>query len=226
LPLDQFTPGMIYDNLAAGQAYLNEVAVTYPHVLYPTWIWNYLPPSAASIVHPHTQTLADRDPLPALADLRRHSRDYFARHGSLFWADLVAEERKLDRRFIGENRSLAAVASFAPRGNREVQLVFHEATSLLQLTDQQREDFAESLVGVLHAYHAVGVHSFNVVTYSGPADESSDSFRLSTRIISRPSPAAYYTNDCGFMERFFDAWVIETLPEEVARSVSPYFPRG
>ena len=43
-----------------------------------------------------------------------------------------------------------------------------------------------------------------------------------SQLISRPYPKGVYTSDTGPMERLEDVWVIDTLPEELARKFHKY----
>ncbi|MFW6125974.1 MAG: hypothetical protein ACOC58_02600, partial [Chloroflexota bacterium] len=190
---------------------------------YPMWIWNYLPPSGASIIHPHVQIVIDRDPTPGLATLFQRSNEYRSTHESSYWHDLVREEKTRWERFIGENDSVYVIASYAPRGNRDIQFVFRRTANLADLNEEQAKGFADAVIRILKCYKEMGVNSFNLVTYSGPTGENPDHYLLNARIVSRPWFQPWYTADCGFMERFFDGWVIETLPEDVARSARQWF---
>ena len=223
LELDEFTPEMLMDNLIASKEYITLVHHKDEGIKYPMWIWNHLPPSGASIVHPHVQIILDRSPAPEVVKLLERSEEYFRKHGSNYWQDLMKEEREIDERYIGENDSMAVIASYAPRGNREVQLVFKEVDNLLDLDEEQIKDFASAIVKVLRCYKEMGVNSFNLITYSAPVKDKRDYYRLNARIISRPIFQPFYTSDSGFMERFYDIWVIETLPEGVARAMKAWF---
>lgn len=223
LDLDEFTPEMILDNLRASKDYIVAVHQKDEGAKYPLWIWNHLPPSAASILHPHVQILIDRAPAPELRKFLRKSEEYFAKQGTNYWQDLVREEKRLGQRYIGEKDSLAVIAAYAPRGNREVQLIFKGLGNLADLGENQARDFADSIVSILRCYKEMGVNSFNLVTYSAPVEENPDHYSLNARIISRPVFQPFYVNDTGFMERFYDVWVIETLPEDIARRMRPVF---
>lgn len=82
---------------------------------------------------------------------------------------------------------------------------------------------AEALVRALRAYKSMGVGSFNLVTYSAPMNAPISYFPLLMVLISRPYPSGIYTNDTGPFERLYDAWVIDTLPEDVAEAMRPHF---
>lgn len=221
--LDEFTPEMILDNLMASRQYITLVQQKDEGAKYPLWIWNHLPPSAASIMHPHVQILVDRAPPSGLRKLLDKSEEYFAQQGTNYWQDVVREEKRLGQRYIGGKDSLAVIASYAPRGNREVQLIFKELGNLADLKENQARDFATAIIKILHCYKKMGVNSFNLITYSAAVGENPDYYWLNARIISRPIFQPFYTADTGYMERFYDVWVIETLPEDVAREMRPGF---
>ena len=129
------------------------------------------------------------------------------------------EEKRLGERYIGENDSLSVISSFAPQGNREIQIIFKGVSSIVGLDEKQVKDFAAFLVKILHGYKAMGVGSFNLTTFSGPIGEELPYYSLNAKIISRPSLNPFYTNDTGFMERFHYESIIETLPEDLAKTM-------
>jgi len=59
LDLDQFHTQMVIDSLCATKRYLIMVQAHSTDVCYPIYLWNHLPPSAASMIHPHVQILVD-----------------------------------------------------------------------------------------------------------------------------------------------------------------------
>jgi UDPglucose--hexose-1-phosphate uridylyltransferase len=223
LELDEFTPKMIEDNLAATCKYIALVNRCYANAVYPVWLWNHLPPSGASILHPHAQVSVERAAVPELAVVLRKSKKYLRENGVSFWQDLVDTEKKAGERFIGENASVAVLASFAPRGNREVQIIFKRVSSLADFDKRHKRDFADAVVRVLRGYKAMGMNSFNLVTYSSAIGGRSEHFRFSARIISRPVFQPLYTNDTGSIERFYGISIIEALPEQVALDIRKYF---
>lgn len=223
LELDGFTAGMLADNITASLEYISTVHGKDAGARYPVWIWNHLPPSGASIVHPHVQVAVDRVPMPGIEELLVKSEEYHRQHGANYWQGLIEVEREAGERYIGGNDSLAVIASFSPRGNREVQLIFKEACNLLDLDDRRIGDFADAIVKILRCYKQMGVNSFNLITLSAPLGERANHYRLSARMISRPVFQLLYTNDSGPLERFLGVSVIEALPEDVAREMKSYF---
>jgi len=223
LDLDQFHTQMVIDSLCATKRYLVEVQAHSTDVCYPIYLWNHLPPSAASMIHPHVQILVDGRPSPYQQRLLDSSQEYYARTGNSFWLDLVEEEEGRGERSIGAKNSVAAIASFAPQGNREIQLIFRETSNLTDLTEQQIADFADCLIKLLRGYSQMGVNSFNLSTFSAPLGESLDYYSLHAKLISRPVFRPFYRNDTGILERFHYEADIEVQPEIVAERMRAAF---
>lgn len=221
--LPQFREEMIVNNMLAVREFLLLVQEKCPDARYPLFVWNYLPPSAASMVHPHTQVMIDFRPTPYQQQLLQKSQDYFLTQGSSFWKDIVAEEKRRGERYIGSRGSVSLLASYAPQGNREVQFIFTEASNLAGLTEKEIEDFALSLIRVLRGYHQMGISSFNLSTFSAPLGEKMEYYSLHIKIISRPQLQPFYRNDTGFLERFHYESDIELLPELLAQELKPLF---
>jgi len=221
--LDRVPEDSIANSLFVTQEYCLRLNRKNPTPLYPLYLWNYMPPSAGSLPHPHIQVLVEREPFPELANLILKSRGYFRKWKRNYWSDLVAEEEKRNERFIARKRSLSVLASFAPRGFREVLFVFQGVSSLLQMKPVDVQEFSSCLTRILLAYHTLGVGSFNLVLYSGRIGEEMPYFSLNAKLISRPFPAGVYTNDTGPLERLCGTYVIDTLPEEVAASTRLFF---
>jgi UDPglucose--hexose-1-phosphate uridylyltransferase len=223
LELDEFTHKMIEDNLAAARKYVAAVNRCCTDAVYPVWLWNHLPPSGASILHPHAQVSVERAPVPELGAVLRRSKKYLREKGVNFWQELIDTEKEAGERFIGENASVAVLASFAPRGNREVQIISKRVSSLTDFDKRHTHDFADSVVRVLRGYKAMGMNSFNLVTYSSAIGDRLEHFRFSARIMSRPVFQPLYTNDTGSIERFYGISIIEAVPEQVAAEIRKQF---
>lgn len=219
LDLHQFSPEMIMDNMLVCRQWMQAVNHKNQSARWPVYIWNHMPPSGASMVHPHVQTLVREDATAMQKHLLKHSLEYFVREQRSFWDDLLEMERNLGDRWIGENGSVAIIASFAPRGFREIQFVFPDTSAFTDLTDEHIRDFAHALVEVLRGYKELGVGSFNLNFFSGPIGERTEYCPLSAKLISRPFPRGLYSSDTGPFERLQDEWVIEYLPEDVAAMI-------
>ena len=146
------------------------------------------------------------------------SRQYHSRTGRSFWKDLVDEERQRGQRYIGENGSVAALASFAPQGNREVQIIFKGTSNLMDLRDGEIGGFADCVVRLLKIYKGMGVNSFNISTFSGPMGSNAEYYSLHAKLILRPVLEPFYRNDTGILERFHREADIDVMPEAFAES--------
>ena len=223
LDLDQFQVEMVIDSMRATKEYLLWVQRHNREVRYPIYLWNHLPPSAASILHPHVQILVDRKPTSYQQGLLQSSRDYFLKKGSNFWEDLVEEEKKRGERYIGGKGSVAVIASYAPQGNREVQIIFREISNLAELSEPEIIDFADCVIRLLYGYKQMGINSFNLSTFSAPLGERLDHYSLHAKLISRPVLQPFYRNDTGILERLHYEADIEIEPEVVAKELKALF---
>ena len=168
LDLNEFTVKMLQDNLLASNDYFLSLIESDRELIWPIYVWNYMPPSAGSIIHPHSQILVEREPLPIQAEMLERSEEYYDCNRQNYWEELVEEEKKLNERFIYDSGCLSVIASFAPRGFNEIQFIFKEVSSLTGLLQRQISDFANCLIKALRGYKKLGIGSFNLVTYSGP----------------------------------------------------------
>jgi galactose-1-phosphate uridylyltransferase len=222
VPMEAYREATIRDSLLLTQDFFRRVRRRDASARFPVYVWNFLPPSAGSIVHPHVQVLLESRPAPIIEALREKCRRWLTKNGEPFWTSLRRREAEREERMILEKEDVSVLASFAPRGFREILLVLPGSGSLADLEPGQIDTFSWALVRLLRAYHAMGVGSFNLVTYSPPMHAPSPGFPFHAKLIARPFPRGIYTNDTGFFERMYDLWVIDTLPEETARQARPF----
>ncbi len=222
LEVDGFSPKELRECLEAAFKTFELAMSTRPALRYWYLNWNHLPPAGASIVHPHLQLLATRNPTRMLSELMRKSKQYYQQHKRNYWKELLSLERKLDERYIGSTGDIHWIASFAPTGNKEV-LGVSEKWSSLREAKASISDICQGLHKILKGYAKIGVKSFNLSSYSGPCDKKLPFFRLHFRLIARPDPVSLYTADRGFMEIFHHEPVIDTLPETLARELRKVF---
>lgn len=224
LDLTEFTNSHIEDTTSASLMFFGRVADQDPGARFMSLSWNHLPPSGASIVHPHVQLIADPQPTNLTEVLLKKSRGYYETEGENYWKRLVESEVKAGERYIGRTGRIHYLATYAPLGNTEVIMVFDGISNILDLDEKDVKDLAVGLKNVLRAYDSMGKKSFNLTTYSGPAQEDLvENFSMSMRIISRPTPVTNYTADSGFMESLHHERVVESMPEKVAEEVREFF---
>lgn len=223
LPVELLKQPMLEDALATACLFIHDLKQYKKALLYPLICWNHLPPSSASIVHPHIQILADPRPTKYQARLLETSKRYYKKTHHIYWEELVQEEKKRGERFVSENDSVTVIASFAPQGNREFHIIFKDAVSVADLDEKLCADFASAVIGILRFYHHSGVDSFNLTTFSAAIGEKAPFYKLNAKIIARPRVQALYRNDSGVLERFHYETDIEMEPEVLAKAAKDFF---
>ncbi|MEM3596591.1 MAG: hypothetical protein QXJ53_00450 [Candidatus Bathyarchaeia archaeon] len=223
LQLSEFTPKMLFDGFKGACAYLRRLKEKEPSIIFPTLIFNYLPPAGSSIFHPHMQVLARDRPFYLVQLMLEKSMEYRQKHNSSFWADLVSTEEKSERH-IFRARSVEWLVPFAPlRGLNEVQAIVRGKSHILELEEEDWRGIAEGMAKVLSFYHKEGYVSFNAILLSGPVNAHLDYFDVNMRIISRTG----IQQTC-----FTDAWALPYLlwdgeaveePEIFAERLKAYF---
>ncbi|MEE8167789.1 MAG: hypothetical protein V3T58_02810 [Candidatus Hydrothermarchaeales archaeon] len=216
--LNEFTSKQIENTLLASIDYFKRVHKADEKARWPSFNWNHLPPSGASILHPHVQLLVDERATYMNDTCLKASSRYYKDKGRNYWLDLIKEEKKVKERFIGYRDDIAWMATFAPLGNNEVTAVFEKYSSL-DLPKKQVRGFAGALEKIFKGYYKLGVKSFNLTTYSAAIGEQREDFLLNVKIISRPPPLRDYTSDAGFLEALHMERVVESMPEKLAEEL-------
>ncbi len=226
--LPDFSPAIWRDAILGSIKYFKAVYKLNPELKFPSINFNFLPPSASSIIHPHIQIILDDKPTYLTDLLLTKSQDYYnvtttpETKGRNYWLDLLESERELDQRFITENDFMTWTATFSPIGKDELTgIIKIPKTDITKFSDEEVGALAEELVQVFRAlYHGRGVTAVNMALYCGPINESLEKFyRLNLRIISRPTLMPNYTNDTGFMELLHREPIAAASPEMIARDV-------
>jgi len=220
LALNEISPKILFDSIENSIDFFKAANRKKPAFKYPSMNFNYMPPAAASIIHPHFQIILDGKPTFMTNLLVEKSLKYFKKTRTNFWLDLVKSEKKNRKRFIGETGSFSWIVDFAPIRNNQISGVCKGISNLSQMKTKQIRDLANGLSKLFKKLWANKVRSLNMVVFSASLDKSiSDYFLLNLKITSRPVLAKYYVSDIGFMELMHQEPVIETLPEEVAKNL-------
>ena len=220
MKLEEFKPKLISDAIQNSLNFFKKANEKDPAFKFPSINFNFMPPSAASIFHPHLQILLDDRPTFFTQILMQKSLEYFKKNSSNYWFDLIEKEKKEKERFIGETGSFCWLADFSPIKNNQVSGIVEEKVSALTSFSRKNiKDLALGLSKILSRMGKIGVESFNMCIFSGPMDEDiSDYFLVNLKMLSRPSLSST-TTDIGFMELIQQESVVETLPEEVAEKL-------
>jgi galactose-1-phosphate uridylyltransferase len=219
LSMECFTEEQIANTIRASIDYFTRIEAL--GAKYFSFSWNHLPPSGASIIHPHVQLIGDEVPTHMTGKYLNASKKFYEETGENYWHSLVKDEEKIQERFIGRIGRIVWISSFAPLGNNEISIVFEGGSSILDLTEGDISDVSVGIRRILGGYSNMGKTSFNFTTYSGL--RNMEDFCLNAKIITRPDIQKYYTADTGFMEAFHKERIVETLPESLAAEFRKVF---
>jgi galactose-1-phosphate uridylyltransferase len=219
LRIEDFTKVQIENTVNASIEYFKRIESL--GAKYFSLNWNHLPPSGASIIHPHLQLIGDEVPTHMTGTYLEASKKYHKEKGENYWLRLIKDEEKLTERFIGKIGQAVWISSFAPLGNNEISMVFEGCSSILDLTEEDVSDISDGLLRIFKGYSSMGKTSFNFAMYSGLRDM--EEFFLNAKIITRPNAQKYFTADTGFMEALHKERIVETLPESLAADLRRLF---
>jgi UDPglucose--hexose-1-phosphate uridylyltransferase len=220
--LSEFSPPILSDALRACQDYLRMVHTYDPRAKYCGIMWNYLPPANSSQVHPHLQVFAGRFPMVYHKKLLDASKRYHRRNGTIFWSELIEEEKRLQERYIGTVGSTVWLASFVPRSFQlDVRAIFQNNESILSLSSQDFQDLARGLVNVFKYMDDQNHYSFNMFIYSGISGEKS--FWTHARVIQRGPLPPMDISDAGNATLLGDTRMSIRSPEFICEELRPFF---
>ncbi|GFO15639.1 hypothetical protein PoB_004214400 [Plakobranchus ocellatus] len=121
--------------------WLKKAHASDPSAVYPAIIWDLLPKSGSSQLHPHDQVFLSPNRYQGMVETwRRAAQDYFVDFQSNYFSDLVSIYSALG--LVATHRSAVALASLTPRKDNEVIIIAPEADT----------DFFELIYYVLRAY--------------------------------------------------------------------------
>jgi len=188
--------------------------------------WNFMPPAGASQVHPHMQIIHTANPGNGPKRYFDAARDWRIRHGGPFAETLVARERELGERWIGESQAAAWLVPFVPTGILgDCMAIFPNKATVADLSDDDISDFADGLKRVLAGFAARGLWSFNMVFIPDVSGAASDRHWLTVRLVPRLyiNPALHVT-DVAYMQLILNERFAMTYPEEMAAYLRENWP--
>jgi len=222
--LDEIRGEDIATALFAYREYFKVIHSKDPKARYMSINMNFLPPSGASIIHPHMQIFIDYVPTEMMKRLFYYSKKYYRKYKSNPWVDLVESEKHIGDRFIVTGNVLSWIASFSPLANKEVIGIATDSSSnFVKLSDDEIEGMGEDIANMLNAFYNIGVKSVNMTIFTAPINRDWKFFKINVRIVARKNPAMFYTNDRAFMEIFHREVVITSLPEELANKLRIFY---
>lgn len=222
VPLAEFDPANVADAFETSLTLARRLKKTDSGVKYLTINGNYLGPAGASIAHPHFQVVGGDLAFTYLENIMSLSREYFQKHQTCFWNDLLELEKSVHERYIGSTGPVEWLASFSPSGTNEVIGILPERCHFLELDQDDVSGLAQGLVKVLCGYASMGVSTFNFSLYSGLLGEADESFRCFIRIISRQNVYENYRTDDYFLQKLLDNELVITPPEIMAKHIRSF----
>jgi UDPglucose--hexose-1-phosphate uridylyltransferase len=221
LDLDDLTPSIVGDALAAMVRHAQAVRRLDSTAVWSSINGNYLPPSGASLVHPHLQSAHDAYGLTGQRFLVERARAWRQTHGS-YWETLVEQEVG-GPRWVGHTGRVAWLTPFAPSGFHEVWGVVRGAADVTELTEEDSRALGQGLSQVLGAFRAWNLSSFNFGVIGGGPQAREHGHQVVLKVLSRSNPELMYRSDATYFERLYGEALIDLSPEEVADGVRPRF---
>lgn len=221
--LSDFAEEVLTNGFSACQVYLRRVSEYDPRANYHSILWNYMPPSGGSQIHPHLQPLADYAPSNSMRELLEASQRYYQSNGKNFWSDLIAKEIGLGERHIATIGDVNWLCSFAPKVPRgiEVIAIFQGKSSLLDLSEQDWQHFSQGLKMFFRYISDRDLYSFNLCIYSGTGGE--DYFWTHAKITPRTAGAVVNNSDISAYQLLLQRPFSLTPPEDICKELKEYF---
>jgi UDPglucose--hexose-1-phosphate uridylyltransferase len=221
LDLDDLTPSLVGDALIAMVRHAVGVRRFDPSAAWSSINANYLPPSGASLVHPHLQSAHDAHGLTNQRILVERSRAW-AESSPPYWASLIEQEGG-GPRWVGRTGRVSWLTPFAPSGFNEVWAVVDGVADVTELTEDDCRSLGHGLSRVLAAYLAWNLASFNFALIGGGPAGRDSGYQVVLKVVSRSNPEPMYRSDATYFERLHGEALIDISPEEVAGGVRAVF---
>ena len=216
IPMTDIRPEHIASAFGFALDFFRRIEATgHPESVYHLINWNYMPPAGSSLIHPHLQVFSTSSAPNLMRQELEASRDYQKQHGANYWDDLVAAEKQLKERYLGQIGRSHWMTAFAPMGVAgDVLAVLEEARGTLDLNEQDLLDLATGLVKVIAEYDRMGIYSFNMNFFTGA--KTDDHFRFHLLF----SPRTFFnqklgTPDIGALRNLFNETLCMAFPEEI-----------
>jgi len=221
LDLDELTPSLVGDALAAMVRHAQAVRRIDPTAVWSSINANYLPPAGASLIHPHLQSAHDAHGVTGQRFLVSQAGAWMQGRGS-YWAALVEQEAG-GPRWVGHTGRVAWLTPFAPSGFHEVWGVVTGAADVTELTDEDSQALGQGLSQVLAVYKAWNLTSFNFAVIGGGPQAGEHGHQVVLKVLSRSNPDPMYRSDATYFERLLGEAMIDLSPEDVADGIRTRF---
>jgi UDPglucose--hexose-1-phosphate uridylyltransferase len=216
LPLEELTPRLVADNLAAQVTWARACLGADPGAAWVSINANHMLPSGSSVFHPHLQGAVNPVPTTMQRLLSEVPPERFA--------DYLAHERQQGIRHLGGRERVEWLASFAPVGPCELRAFVPGVASPASLDEEAVEELGAGISTAAGLYAELGYESFNLAIYGAPA--GTDGYPLNLRMICRSSLRPYYRSDATWLERLHWEAAVDVAPEALAQAAGDRFHRA
>jgi UDPglucose--hexose-1-phosphate uridylyltransferase len=223
VPLDLFSEEQLIDAFSLGFSFLRRIKTVDASLPYHLMTWNYMPPSGGGLVHPHQQFFASEYPGNLFMDEIKASEEFWRIQRTNYWSELIHEEKRIGKRFLGVVGSSSWLTSFVSLGMLgDVLAIFPDVFSLEDLGDAEIRDLVSGLRKVFSYYSSRNIQSFNASLVFGPQGQHhfSSHFRIIPRTFLNVRD---YAPDFNFFQALLGEPVGVVLPEEIAQEMRAHF---
>ncbi len=222
LDLHELTPELIGDALVAMVRHARAVRQLDPTAVWSSINANYLPPSGASLVHPHLQSCHDAYGLTVQRAMVERLEPWSDKGGPGYWR-LLVEQEEGGPRWVGSTGRAAWLTPFSPTGFHEVWAIVAGAADVTELTEEDCQAVGTGLSRVLATYLNWNLASFNFGIFGGGPRGQELGHHVLLKVVSRSNPDPMYRSDATYFERIYGEALIDLSPEEVAGAVRAAF---
>ena len=220
--LTDFSEEILVNGFLAAQNFFKRIYKKNAKNKYFSINWNYMPPSGASLIHPHFQLMAEQDPSDYHGSILKRGKRFWKKFKVNYWEDLIKEEKRLEERFLGETGNICWLLYFAPKGMMfDVMGIFLNKRSLLEISSVEFHDFARGLQKVFLYLDKNNLMSFNLALFSGLREK--DYFWSHARLTPRFVIPPMNTSDINFTSMFHDEPLSIIKPEDVGQEMKAFF---
>ncbi len=223
LRLSEFEPSLVQAGLQAAQKFTDLVYRRDPSAHFVAINANYLFPAGATLIHPHLQMLITPDAFTHHERVINACQAYLKENRTSYFSDLVAEEKRINTRYVAQKGGWHWMAPFSPMGMNEIVAVHEKTSDYHLLSESDLADLAYGISRVLSFYESLGHLSFNYSILSVRDPRERESCRCFLRIVNRQNLYRNYRNDDYFLQKLLHSDFIINLPEELAVRLRDYF---
>jgi UDPglucose--hexose-1-phosphate uridylyltransferase len=221
LPMENLTPETMRGAFSASLLYLKRVSEADPSVRFFSINWNYMPSAGSSIVHAHLQPNAGDVPTNILREQIEASRRYEQANHRSYWEDFIQAEQQRDERYLGTIGSTSWAMSFVPVSFLpDVQCVFPESVTLLEVNEDDLGCFLNGLSRTLKYFLEENVYSFNISVFSTRGEGS---HRVNARICPRLLPRPIGNSDIAYPQMMHRESFTVRPPEAACQKAKEVF---